>query len=265
MNAITNALTDLKFRIPPEILNIAFREKVDYYNPVVPIDDRILNLVIRPRVLKDLNLVGGVEFRIDITSCSVFQVNPPFNEFIVDVPKTLTGGKSIVSVLSLVGKSTIATTDMAYSVPGQIDSNMYKMYNNLANINVIQTSRLELIGENTVLVQDPSLMLTYAALRCVVENNSNLENIHPRNYPIISNFILMAVKSYIYNSLVVKLDQGYVYNGHELGIITDVINAYADSEEMYQELLVGKMRKISFLNNNDSKNRFIKSMIGNNL
>jgi hypothetical protein len=266
MNAIINAITDIKFRIPSEILNITFRENMDNINPIIPIDDRILNLVIRPRVLKDLNLVGGIELRIDVSQCPIRQVNSPFNEFIVEVGKNLTNGKSIISVLSLIARSTSSGSGgIGYGAPSQVDSAMTKMYNNLANVNVVQTSRLELIGENTVLIQDPALMLSYSVLRCVIENNSNLENINPRNYPAISNFVLLAVKSYIYNKMVIKLDQGYVYSGHELGIVSEIINGYADAEDMYQELLTGKMRKISFMNNNDSKGRFIKAMIGNNI
>jgi len=57
MNAISNALVDLRFKIPPEILNIGFRENAVMINQVIGLDERILNSVIRTRVLKDCNLV----------------------------------------------------------------------------------------------------------------------------------------------------------------------------------------------------------------
>ena len=61
----------------------------------------------------------------------------------------------------------------------------------------------------------------------------------------------------------VKLDQGYVYGGHELGVITDIIDGYADAEEMYQEHLTTIMKKALFSVQSENMDRYIKSMLGN--
>ncbi len=263
MNAITKALEDLHYKVPTEILNIAFRENSEIVNAIIPLEERITAQVIRRRVLVDLNLVGGTEIRIDTGQCYLQAVN--YNEFTIQVPKAVTGGKSIVSVLSLVANSMLAASDTAYSIPQQTENAMLKMYNNLASANVIQTTRLELIGENMVLVQDPNLSLVNSILRCTVENNSNLENISPRSYLDISELVSLAVKSYIYSRLKVKLDQGYIYYGHELGVITEIVDSYADAEQMYTDLVKTRIRKILFMNNRESMNRLIKGMLSNNL
>jgi hypothetical protein len=263
MNAIIKALTDLPYTVPVEILNIAFYENSTHVNTIIPLEERITTQVIRQRVLQDLNIVGGVEIRIDTGQCFMQQVN--YNEFTIQVPKAVTGGRSIVSVLSLVANSMMAASDTAYTIPQQTENAMLKMYNNLASANVIQTSRLELIGENMVLVQDPNLSLINSVLRCTVENNNNLENIHPRSYLDVSKLVSLAVKSFVYSRLKIKLDQGYIYGGHELGVITEIVDSYADAEELYQEFLRTKMRKILFMNNRESVNRLIKSMLSNNI
>jgi len=261
MNAITKAISDVYFEIPKEILDLVFLENNMGLNNVFSLDAYIVNKVIRPKVLVDSNLVGGIEMLIPINKCAVTLL--PNNEFIIDVPKVLTGGRSIIVALSLV--STISNNyNTGYTGPGQdlLNAGM-TMGGNLSHSRVAQTSRLELLGESTILVQDPSILLTDGSLRVKIENSSNLENINPRSYIAFSHLATLAVKHYIYTNSVVKLDKASIYGGHELGIIKDIISEYKDAGTEYREYLTTKWRKILFMNDSKSYSRSIATSIGN--
>ncbi len=262
MNAVNKALTELRYTIPEDILNIGFMERNTRINQVISLDERIMSTVIRPRVLVDCNLVGGIMTKVDLNRCNI--VNLADREFVVEVPKILTNGKSIVSLLSIVS-NVIYSQSTAYSSMSPLSSAAMNMFNNLSTENVVQTSRLELIGDNTLIVQDPTIHLMNGILRCYIENNTNLENFNPRSYISFSKLVTLAVKSYLYNTCKVKLDQGYIYGGHELGVITEIIDSYSDSEELYQEHLNTVFRKVSFINQSENMSRYIKSMLGNTM
>lgn len=260
MNAVSKALQEIHFNIPPEVLQITFMEYGYGTNQIISMDERILNTVIRPRVLLDTNLVGGVMVRIPIDKCNVQEV---YNrEFLITVPKHLTSGRSMVSVLSLISM-TGYTSILPNHVNSQFVTAAETMYNNMAYHNVVQTARLELVGENTVYCSEPSIFIYSAILRCVIENEINMGNLHPRNYPVFSKLCILAVQSYIYNHMKVKLDQGYVYGGHELSSVADIIDGYSDREEMYQEHLNLEYKKVAQMNDSEAQHRLIKLAVGN--
>ena len=262
MNALTYAVNQIKFSIPMDILNIAFAEYNSYNNKMISLDEKIMTAVLRPRVMTDANLVGGIHTLIDLNKCAITYLNN--REFIADVPKALTSGKSIITALSLVS-NVVYSQATSYNEMQAPLSAATNMMNNLGTENVVQTARLEMIGDNTVLIQDPTIHLVNSTLRCVVENMSNMENINPRSFPAFAKLCILATKAFIYNTTIIKLDKGYIYSGHELGIIKDLIEGYSDSEEMYLEHLTTTWGKVSFMNNSDSMDRYVKSMIANTI
>ena len=271
MNAITKALSDLHFKIPDRILHIAFREHNNALDNFISIDETIMAKCIRPRVLVDCNIVGGVMAMIPLNKCEVNWLQD--NQFIVRVPKEVTNNRSIVSVLSIVAMSYYMPTSgnmtgnyltNAADMSPLLSSGL-NMMNNLSNTPAVHTSRLELIGENIIIVQDPTIGIMDGALRCNVENNTNLENIPVRAYLAFSELVSYAIKSYIYNHCRIRVDQGYIYGGHELGIVTEIIESYADYENMYLECLNTKWAKIAKMANTEFMSRYIKSMFGNTI
>lgn len=265
MNAINKALTEIRFNIPADVLNIAFVEKAPYLsrvsNQTIGLDERIRNSVIKPRVLVDANLVGGVALIVYLSYAKIDEIFP--GEFVISIPKHLTNGKSIMSIQSIVSNfGYINTATFGYVSP--MTSSINNMYNNLSNETIMQSSRLELVGDNVIICKDPSIYLYNTALRCVVENDENMANLTPRFIPAFANLCVLAVKSYIYN-MKVKLDQGYLYGGHELGAITEIIDSYSDAETMYQEFLHTKFKKLMYMNNSNTMTRHIRSVFSNNI
>lgn len=262
MNAIQNAIKDIKYSIPIEILQLAFTETDNRLNNFISLDERILASIIRPRVIIDTNIVGGIEARIDLNRCVISGMTN--REFIVEVPKILTNGSSIMSVLGIVSNVVYSQSTSFSETPAATSSAM-NMMNNLGTENVVQTSRLELISDNTILVSDPTIHLINGVLRAVIENSANMSNLNPRSFNAFSKLCILAVKAYVYNIMLVKMDKAVIYGGHELGVVKEIIDGYSDAEEQYQEYLNTTFRKVQFVNDSDKMSRYVTSMISNTI
>ena len=264
MNAINVALTDIRFNIPADILFIGFMEGYsDTVNQIISLDERIVQKVIRPRVMRDCNLIGGIDAKINLKTAQIDYLGYN-NEYIIRISKGMTQGKSILRALEL-----LSNVNYGFNYPGvnsvSTTATVSKMYNNLAHHNLIQTSRLELVGENTILVADPSVFLYNCVMRVVLAYDDNMSSLNVRAFPMFSHACILAVKAYIYNTLKVKLDQGYVYGGHELSTITEIVNEYSDANEQYDEYLKMVLRKVLFMQQPDTMNRYVKAMFGNSI
>ena len=262
MNAVGYALNRIKLAIPPEILTIAFSEYNAVSKGVVSLDEHIMSNVIRPIVMVDCNVVGGIETTIPLNKCPInFLTN---REFIVSIPKELTNGKNIVTLLSLVS-NVLYNQATSFTDMSPLQSAGMNMMNNVGTENIVQTSRLELIADNLVLIADPTIHLVDGVLRCMIENMNNMENINPRSFDAFAELCIKATKTWIYNYMVVKLNKGYVYGGHELSVVSDIINGYSDSYNEYREYLNSKWGKIAFINNSVGMDRYVRSMLSNTL
>ena len=264
MNALINAIKDVKFNIPKEVLNIAFIEYgIDSINnQIISLDDRILNTVLRPIVLVDCNLVGGIDTDIDLSLTDILR--QPDYGYIINIDKNVTGGRSILCAYEIIC-NVIAGPSYPVSGGSSFNAAGINMYNNLTTHNIIHSSKLEVIGENKILLHDPGIFIVSGAIRVRLENSPNMGNLPPASYPAFSKLCVLAVKAWIYNHTIVKLNQGYIYKGHELTRITSIIEGYESAMEEYNEMLVKKMRKVLFMSQSESRTRFITQLIPNNI
>lgn len=264
MNAIQYALSYVQRHIPKEVLDLGLYNRDDVTNNYTSIDSKIMHHVINPILKVDLNLTGGVMTRILVNQCRITQV-PGVYQYLIDVPKHLTNDKSILKVLNIVSvghymNSTTLFNNFSGSNLVQMSS---QMLNAVDTAPIVSTSRLEIIGENIILVQEPSAYLLGCLLTVEVENNENLENIKPNNFQYIGNLALLATKMYIWTNQVVALDMGKAYGGHDIPTITNIIEDYKDAQEQYYEELQ-KWASISLLNDSSRKQKYIKYLLGGN-
>lgn len=262
MNAITKAIQEVRFRIPTEILNLAFTG-----GTLTSLDERILSSIVRPRVLVDCNIVGGVQLLIPLAKAELTYVGP--DGYAVFIPKTLTNNRTIVSAMSVVSNG-----DMYLGITDALKENPYvndllneanTLGNNLSNHSYYTSSSLEIVNENTIFVHDYLYDINALSIRVMVSNDAMMRNISPRSYHAFSNLVVLAVQAYIYNTAVVMLDKGYIQNGHELGRIKDLIDAYENKDEEYREYLKTTWAKVAFMNDTPNFDRYIHSMFHNNI
>ncbi len=266
MNALSKSLSELQYRIPIQVLQLAFRDDLmNYRRAPIGLEEQILLKVVRPRVLMDIDIVGGQAVIIALEN-----IQPRYIDtytMIYQIPKEVTQYRSIMSVLS-VGYMPYASAynSMAGGIgvtkPCQMSdvlSATQRVADSFGNMPVISNASAEIIGENTVLIRDQARITNSYQLRCVIGNEENLNNLQPRLYPIFCKAVELAVKSYIYNTLLVKIDQAYLTGGQELGAVKEVVLGYSDAEQMYQDYNREMISKAFFFNNNNQAHeRLIK-------
>lgn len=277
MNAIQHALSMIKQQIPAEILQAGFT--IDENSATVnltSLDDKILVKCIRARVMLDANIMGGVETVIPLN-----QIPPSYYEdfyTLYYIPPEAVMNREIISAIGLSSLPLMSTSGSqamlgnAYGIPNGVNPN-YGLGNNAlmsvadrigdaAAINgVLHNAHLEIVAYNTIAVYAHFRTLAYLGLRLLLANDNNLNNLQPRSYRHFSTLCTLAVKSYIYNKLVIAINNGYLAGGQDLGMFKSIIDNYSQSEEDYQTYLVNTWAKVAFMNDTARHARFITGML----
>lgn len=267
MQALKKAVDEVKYRIPKEILNEVFKEvSFNYRATPVSIDEQILTKVVRARVLVDCNLVGGTEALISLEGVPAENVD--IYSTVYHLPKDKTQNRSIMSVLSVTymapGMSAMTNAMQGFkpcSVTPSLQAGQ-AMMDSYSPMPATSTAKVQLIAENTIMIRDTAPPVGHAMLRCVLANDENLAHIQMRSIPDFCKLVELACKSYVYNEFIIKLDRGQLYGGHDLGKFKEIIEGYADSEEMYEDFLRNKWQAVAFMNDTESFTRYTKLMIG---
>lgn len=267
MNAITKALFDISARIPKEILIEVFAPKTYLFrNSVIDYEEQIKNLVIRSRVMVDCDLVGGTEVFIPLSGCPSEAIDNDRLTAVYHIPKSKTQGRTITSVLSLsyvLGSNSTAAGALFRNC--SISDTLVAgkaMFDAASTIPVPSTARVQLIGENTVMVKDTSYQPGQGILRCTLASDENFSHLQIKSYPAFSKLCELATKAYIYNNYAIKLDTAKLVGGQELGRFKEIVDSYSDAEEMYQTYLKETFQKVLFMNDREKYERFTKLMIG---
>ncbi len=264
MNPITKALDELKFRIPKYILDQAFKPPVTQWRGcILSLDEMITNAVIRPRVLIDCNIVGGTEAFIYIEDVEMEMVTP--YTAIYRIPKERTQGRTILSVSNVYNFLGGILTSPGMVTPFVTNDLMMAgnaMMNAMSSTPAISTAYVQLIAENTIMVKENTRLSAINYVRCFLADDENMNHLQLRSYNAFSRLVQLAVQSYIYNTLVINIDSAYLQGGQALGAFKEIVDKYADSEDMYQDYLINQWSAVAFMNDNETQRQFIKMMIG---
>lgn len=264
MGPIGKAIDEIKFRIPRQILETVFLKRAERWRQAPSsIDELILQTVVRPRVLVDCNLAGGSEVFIPLEGMPMERANDYTTVY--RIPKERTQGRSIMSVLNVtfsdptrVSSYGIAATQNQ-SIMLQVGQAVMDAHGSMP---VTSTAQVQLIAENTVLVRDTVLLPANIFLRCVLANDENMSHIQVKSYRDFSKLVEHAVKAYIYNEYVIQMDIGELHGGQQLGRFKEIVDGYADQEDLYQTFLTERWQKVAFMNDRETWNRFLKTKIG---
>lgn len=264
MNALRKALDDIRFVVPRPILESVFVKRHTNYRIASPsLDEQILNSVIRPRVYTDTNLVGGVEILVPLIGLSGEEVNT--TDMVYRIPKNLTQNRAIMSVLNVtyVDPSSMVSAGSFSSCGVTAEqSAATALLDAVTPLPMLSTGRVTIIGENIILIRDSIRIPTNSYLRCIVAHDEAMSHIQPRSYKAFCKLVEYAVKAFIYNEYIIEVDMGELRGGHNLGKFKDIIEEYSDANELYETYLAEKWAKVSFLNDRESNNRWLKLIIG---
>lgn len=273
LNPISKAIDDVKRRIPREVLNVVFQQPGSilgqslpgWNRPPVSIDEALLNQVIRPRVLVDCNIIGGTEAMIPLVGLPARRDDQYDYICYYDIPRKLTQGRSIVSAINITyadatklaaygGSGTVNNSAMMYSGQAMIDA--------YGTIPVVSTAYVQLVGENVIMVKDSTILPPNVSLRCILADDPNMAHLQIRTIHPFSQLVTLAVKAHIYNEYIVQMDVGQLYAGQALGTIKQIIDTYADANELYENFLKEKWMKIARMNDRETWQRDIKFPMG---
>lgn len=264
MNPITRAVSDLRFRMPPTILETAFVKRAQRWREAPKnLDQCIMESVIKPRVLVDCNLVGGVEANIPLEGVPSERAED--NTVVYRIPKKLTQNRSILSVLEV---SFVSPTNYpAYGVASNVNnSTMLQAGQAVMDAHgmlpSVSTARCSLIGENVVMIRDTQVLPPTANLKCILANDETLSHIQMTSWRPFCKLVELAVKSYIYNEYIIQMDQAQLEGGVALGRFKDVIDGWADCEELYQDYLTNTWQKVAFMNDAPAYTQHLRRMVG---
>lgn len=272
MDLIQKSVDEVKFTVPREILKLAYIGKFHYLEAnqlraPVSLDEQIRRKTIEARVLVDANIMGGETIIIDLTGLPAQQIDQ-YN-YIFEIPPALVNYRTIITALSV--------NYMAYNsvnnnyLPGtaattpnyinDISSAGHRAMDSRGNIPIVSNAEVIVTGHNTLMVRNHLITSQVVQARVVVTNDQNLSNISIRNAPVFSKLVKLAVKSYIYNELVIKMDKGYLERGQELGVVKSLVDSYADAEEMYQTVLREEWGVVATISNRLSYEDLLKLQI----
>ena len=217
MNAITYALQRIRQEIPHQILTLAFTEPAAKQFAIpVSIDSVIKERVLVERVLVDCNLVGGAEVVINLNSATHERVEPGVHVY--RIAKQLTQNRSILSALNIgFTNDGMGNISHQFGMQDEILNAAKQQLSSMLSIQIISDARVNVIGDNVIMAEHADFYMGRIYLRCVIENDSNMNHLNPRSWDNFATLCTLAVKSHIYINNIVKLDMGYMQGGSEIG------------------------------------------------
>ena len=245
ISALEIALREVLFSIPDEILNFVFRPA----EKGVSLDQCIRQDVIEFRVIRDCNIYSGQYRKIPLRECD-YKITPlepgmgavlPVTAGLWVVPPERRDFKNIASVLGVTfpGTSEIYNGSFPYNPhPGtMIGAAMATLESHMpAETGWVPTAVY--MGNNTIkLVPGTDTQMDWI-IEARLEYDTEMMSMSPDSIHDFSAMCVHAAKYHIYNYSVIKMGEGFIHSGKELGVFKDTIDKYEDSAELYKEAML---------------------------
>lgn len=262
MNNINTAVDMVMRSIPEPILKQTFITLQAHKTRIpVTLATCIAEQIIYKKVLPDMNIVGGTTVLIPLDQCEVRHQDPYFT--IYHIPREITDNRKVVNVLEMTVNGYLHPSGMPMSMnTSEVGRATSQLLASTKSMRYQSEGRINLIGDNTVMVEVPQHMAQHNVIRCMLEYDTGLTEISPRASLDFANLVVLCTKAHIYNANVVEMDVGYIKGGAQLGIYKDIIDSYSDALEQYYEELKVRWAKIAKLDDHETRKRLITLMVG---
>jgi len=268
MNAIDKALQEIRATIPLPILQRSFINTIEHYQMLnVSLDSVIRDQVISQRVWADCSLQGAQQVLIPFSNLKPIQ--PDTYSFIYRIPKSMTNGRSIMSVLDVVyyvAQGVVASGGTFKMGNTNENSPLLQAGKALldveGNISQISTANAQIIGENVIFVNDNSGLVVSGGAHVKLAHDEQFSNIKPELYGAFAKLCVLATKAWIFNNMEIIIDRNEVWSGMVVGKFKEIVDRYSSAEEMYQEYKDTTWRKAQVSADYVTSNRIIRGMFG---
>lgn len=271
-NAVTQAVSYIKNRIPKKVLELTFmrREALTGHlrRGTRSLDAEIIKNVIEGIVIPDCNRHGGTELPLYIGN--LVPVSKERGGTVYKIPKDMTNGAEIIDCqyASFIDN----LSGMGPSSPFGLGHKGYSHLSSLAALNMQTTMGESITGtsdcsvissaDNTIFITSVSGHLSVKWVLLTIENDQVINRLNPKSYTEFSKLCLYACKMYIYNNLLVELDQGYIEGGAEIGQVKNIVESYSDAADNYDDYLKDPMEVVLFLNDSRKKEEHLFMITG---
>lgn len=261
MSPVAYALSEIRHRIPLEMLSLVFKPQYRQWTQKhASMESIIRDKVIESRIRPACNAVGAMMVEISLQGAEQEVISP--NVSIFRIPKALTQGRVITSALAVsYGQR---QQIMPYNQGSQLVNAANAMMNSNSPIQVSQTASLTIIGENVVMVEDYLPIGDRLTLRCLLEHDGEFSNIKPQSAIEFSELCVLATKAFIYNSYIFELGNGALSGGQDLDVVKDVMDNYRDADELYLTYLRETWHRVSHMNDPRRVQRSLRALVGGN-
>lgn len=242
MDLITKAIQDVKYAIPREVLRMAYMDKpVNGFVPLAKnLESAIRDMTILPRVIVDTDIAGGQTILVSLAGLNAKEIDD-YN-YIFEIPPERVDNRTILSVMAVnyyrsinaQGSRSDVMAGISPASGNDLSSSTQRAMNSRGSIPVVSTAECQVVGHNVIMIRNHLRTAAMAEIRCRVENDQNLSNLPITVAPMFSKLCTFAVKAFIYNELIVKIDRGVIDRGHEIGALKNIIESYSDAEENYR-------------------------------
>lgn len=260
MNVIDRCLRDIRRHIPERILKAAFLEEPTIYaRPSTSLDEEIRRRIIDEYLIPDISSFGQYQ-EVDIGNCP--SEPDPVNPYarIYYLTSQMTGGREIlaahIGVTPVVGS--VYTTP---PIGSYLDANYSgvsgatrKLIDSNSPVPRISTPQVRVLGPNAISIQDPGMYVMTNKVLVKYKLSNELNEIKPDFYPTVAKLAVMACKQYIYNNIMMDIEQGKIMHGYEMGVFQDIVSNYSDSAQQYDDTLPQMQREL--IHNDDIGNQF---------
>lgn len=277
MNALIYSINEISRQIPAELLHAGMMiDEQPATANLTSLDDKILQKVLKKRVLIDANIVGGVEIVIPLNNISPSY----FEDFytVYQIPPELTMNREIISALSIAfmpangyfgqgggyigsGSSSISSSLGGMHTNNPIMNVADRIGSSAASTGVLSNAHIEIVAYNTLLIYAHYRTIANFGVRVILENDNNLNNISPRSYKNFSYLCVLATKAYLYNKLIIPINSGYLASGQDLGMFKSILDNYSNAEEEYRQYLTEVWGPTAYMNDNTRYSRYLGSLI----
>lgn len=246
-NPIQVAIAKIFSEIPSEILNLTFRR----IHPTLPLDQIIINEVIRRKVYNDCNIVGGkvkeIPLLLSYHESTVYGLpETTLHEgrySLYRIPPAARDNLPISSISHMTYPSLIASNGMngLYCYQGNTVADFADQVLESHTLSRSYTTPIgELLSGDLIRLNPSQHNHIDWIVSVKLEYDLNFSNLNQSAILSFGKLCLLAVKAYIYNNLIIQIDKAYIIGGVELTTIKDIVAGYIESSREYDELLTEK-------------------------
>ena len=146
-------------------------------------------------------------------------------------------GKEVTSVSYIMYNMLLP--QMGMMTGNAMESAMGTLMQAHSSLNVLTANRIDVVGRNMILVNTGNINWSFmnSTMELNISPNPNLSHVKGTAIIELGKLAVLCAKQWIYNSLIIQIDQGYIRGGHSIDAIKNKIDSYESAVETYYERL----------------------------